>query len=255
VAVNLAAALRRKGRRVAVIDADFSLGNVDVLLGLTPTWNLGHLLAGDKTVPEVLLTLPNGTRVIPSGSGSRDMSALTTRQLSRFMTAMQELSADHDYLLIDTAAGLSDNVIDVITLADRVLVVVAPEPAAIVDAYAMIKVLTLADPARDIGVLVNGAIDAGQATDVFRQLDVAATHFLQRRLRYYGVVTHDPAVQDAVFAQQTVVDLRPQAAASICFQRLAARFTEPAVPNAGVLMFPPRPTAAPRRDPGGPLCA
>lgn len=255
VTVNLAAALRRKGQRVAVIDADFALGNVDVLLGLTPTWNLGHLLLGAKTVPEVLLSLPTGVQVVPSGSGGRDMTSLTTHQLSRFMTALQELGADHDYVLVDTAAGLSDNVLDVITLTDRVLVIVAPEPAAIVDAYAMVKVLTLSDPAREIGIVVNDAADADQAADVFRQLDIAATQFLQRRLRYYGFIPHDQAVQDAVFAQQTVVDLRPQAAASVCFQRLATRFTEPAALHKGVLMFPPRPAAPPRRDTGGPRCA
>lgn len=255
VTVNLAAALRRKGQRVAVIDADFALGNVDVLLGLTPTWNLGHVLAGDKTVPEVLLTLPNGMQVLPSGSGSRDMSALTTHHLSRFMTTMQEMATEHDFLLVDTAAGLSDNVVDVIALADRVLVVVAPEPAAIVDAYAMVKVLTLSDRNRQLAVLVNGASDAEQATDVFRQLDIAATHFLQRRLHYYGFIAHDPAVQDAVFAQQPVVELRPQAAASLCFQRLATKLIEPASANKGVLMFPRRSAPMPRPDAGGPLCA
>jgi flagellar biosynthesis protein FlhG len=259
VAINLAAALRRKGQRVAVVDADFALGNVDVLLGLTPTWNLGHLLGGDKTLPEVLVTLPTGVQVVPSGSGGRELTTLTSRQLSRLITAIEDMTATHDYLLIDTAAGMSDNVLDVLMLAERVLVVVAPEPTAIVDAYALIKVLTLTDSSKDAGILVNGAEDAEQAANVFRQLDVAATHFLQRRLRYYGYVSHDDAVGDAVLAQRPVVEHRPQAEASLCFQRLAVKFIQPAAPAAkGILMFPPRPAItgpAQRPDNEGPLCA
>ena len=261
VAVNLAAALRRKGQRVAVIDADFALGNVDVLLGLTPTWHLGHLLGGDKTLPEVLMTLPTGLQVIPSGSGARELTTLTSRQLSRLMGLLEEVGASHDYLLIDTAAGVSDNVLDVLVMAERVLVVVAPEPTAIVDAYALVKVLTLSDRSKDVGILVNDAEDADQAANVFRQLDVAATHFLQRRLRYYGCITHDTAVQDAVLAQRPVVEHRPQADASLCFQRLAAGFTNPTATPKGVLMFPTRqhPGLAPSERSEsrgeGPLCA
>jgi flagellar biosynthesis protein FlhG len=257
VAVNLASALRRQGRRVAVVDADFALGNVDVLLGLTPTWNLTHLLGGDKTLSEVLVTLPTGVQIVPSGSGSRELTTLSSPQMRRFSILLDDMARDHDYLLIDTAAGMADNVMDVLVLSSRVLVVVAPEPTSIVDAYAMIKVLTLADPGKDIGIVVNDAADAEQAAHVFRQLDIAATHFLQRRLRYDGHVAHDPAVHDAVIAQRPVVDHRPQSRASMCFHRLASRFTKPTRPaGPGVTIpFPPRGSFIGAEGSEGPLCA
>jgi flagellar biosynthesis protein FlhG len=126
-----------------------------------------------------------------------------------------------DFLLIDTAAGVSDNVVELLLSAQRVLVVTSSEPSAMVDAYAMIKVLTANDQAKEIALLVNGTRDGDEAEMVFRQLEVATSRFLQRELRYFGFVPFDPAVREAVLVQRPIVDHRPQSPASRCFRMLA----------------------------------
>jgi flagellar biosynthesis protein FlhG len=223
IAINLAVALARLRHRVAILDADFALGNVDVLLGLAPRHHLGHLLAGEKDIRDILVEGPGGVRVLPASSGLRELSALSPRQWDRLNAGLQELQGELDFLIVDTGAGISNNVIDVLTSVERVMIVTSPEPSAIVDAYALLKVLTLVDPARDTGVLVNGVRDAGEADLVFRQLQVAATRFLHRRLLSFGHVAHDPLVRDAVLLQRAVVDHHPQAPASRCFRLLANR--------------------------------
>lgn len=223
VTVNLAVALARLGNRVAILDADFGLGNVDVLLGLAPPLHLGHLLTGEKTIQEIIVPGPLGVQIIPASSGLRELTALTPSQWDRLNEGLASISGELDFLLIDTAAGISDNVIDLLITSQRILLVTSLEPTAVVDAYAMIKILTVADASKEIGLLVNGARDASEADLVFRQLDTAATRFLQRRLRYFGFIASDTAVRDAVLVQRPIVDHLPQAAASRCFRILASR--------------------------------
>ena len=223
VVINLAASLARFGHRVGIIDADFGLGNIDVLLGLTPAFHVGHVLTGEKNIADIAIQGPLGVTIIPAGSGIRELTALNAVQWRRFHKIIQAVSAELDFLLIDTAAGISDNVIDLLRLAERVLVVTSYDPAAIVDAYAMIKILTTAGGKNDIGIVVNAARDADEAGLVFRQLDIAATKFLDRGLRFDGYIVTDPGVREAVLGQRPIVDHLPQAPASRCFRMLASR--------------------------------
>ncbi|MEQ1870979.1 MAG: MinD/ParA family protein [Vicinamibacterales bacterium] len=223
VVINLAASLARLGHRVGVIDADFGLGNIDVQLGLAPEFHLGHVLSGEKTLEQITVVGPHGIQIIPAGSGIRALTQLGKDQWTKFEAMVREISEDLDYLLLDTAAGISDNVIELLLLAERVVVVTSFEPAAVVDAYAVIKIVSGVAPAKELGIVVNASRDGDEAAQVFRQLDVASSRFLNRRLRYLGFVVHDSAVRDAVLGQRPVVSHVPQAAASRCFRVLASR--------------------------------
>jgi flagellar biosynthesis protein FlhG len=223
VTVNVALSLARLGYRVGIVDADFGLGNVDVMLGLTPQCHIGHLLLGDRGLSDIVMTGPLGIQVIPASSGLQSLTTMTSSQRTRLHEALDAFRAGLDFLLIDTAAGISDNVIETLRLAERVALVTSLEPSAVVDAYATAKVLTQTSPATEIGVVVNSVRDGDEAALAFKQLDIAATRFLGRSLRYYGFITEDRAVRDSVLLQRAVVDHQPQAAASRCFRILASR--------------------------------
>jgi flagellar biosynthesis protein FlhG len=255
VAINLAVSLARLRHRVAILDADFGLGNVDVLLGLAPTAHIGHVLAGEKQIGEILVEGPRGVQVIPASSGLKQLTALNDGQWDRLAGALDELAEDFDFLIIDTAAGISGNVIDAVRIATRALVVTSLEPTAVVDAYAVIKLLSSTDPAQEIGLIVNNARDASEAQLVHAQLEVAAARFLKRRITYYGFIAHDPAVRDAVLVQRPIVDHLPQSAASRCFRILASRLSGTgATPASGLRLVTPLPAAAPA-SPETPQCA
>jgi flagellar biosynthesis protein FlhG len=248
IVVNLAVALARLRHRVAILDADFGLGNVDVLLGLAPTAHLGSVLAGEARIADILVDGPAGVKVIPSGSGIRSLTALNAAQWERLQDALDDVEDTVDFLLVDTASGISDNVIDMLAFAERVLVVTSIEPTAVVDAYAVIKLLSLANSLREIGLLVNNAQDATDAQLIFAQLEVAAQRFLHRKLTYYGFIAHDPAIREAVLMQRPIVDHQPQSAASRCFRLLAARVAGTPAPDVRTLRLVTKAGPAPSSE-------
>ncbi len=223
VAINVGVALARLGYRTGVLDADLSLGNVDVLLGLSGEYHLGHVLAGQRSLREVALTGPQGLQVYPASSGMQALSGLTAAQERALAAAIRDIRPSLDFLLLDTAPGISEGVFQAIALADQVMLVASMEPAGLVDAYATVKVLTARSATKEIGVVVNGVVDANDAQLAYKQLDTASDRFLKRSLRYLGYVSRDPLVQDAILVQRPIVDHNPQAPASRCFRVLASR--------------------------------
>jgi len=223
ISVNLAVAMSRLGHDVGLVDADFALGNVDVFLGLAPEQHLGAVLTGARSVSDITLTGPSGIRVILASSGVRPLTTLDDQQWRRLVGAMDEAGQALDFLFFDTAPGISDNVLDIIGLADYVVVVTSYEPAAIVDAYAVIKLISVAAPAKPIGVVVNSARNPDEGSIVFRQISTAAQRFLNRSLRYDGYVPEDRSVRDSQLAQVPLVERESGSPASRSIRRLACR--------------------------------
>jgi len=260
VVINLAVALARLGHRIGILDADFGLGNIDVMLGLTPTVHLGHFLTGERTFEDIVVEGPLGVRIIPAGTGIRALTSLTGEQWKRLAGILKQASDGLDFLLIDTAAGISDNVIELLLMAERVVLVTSFEPTAVVDAYAVVKILTGAKPSTEIGIVVNAVRDGNEANLVFRQLDIASSRFLNRGLRFYGFVVHDSAVRDAVLVQRPIVDHLPQSGASRCFRILASRVAGLASGGGPGLRLagrdePPPDDDGPKPDAEAPKCA
>ena len=223
VVANLALGLSELGKKVVVLDADFGLANIDVLLGLTPRFHLGHVLFGNKTLTEIMVQGPKGIRIIPASSGLQKLSELTLQQRTHLVESFADLDQELDFFLIDTAAGISHNVIHFLLSAQEVIVVSAPEPTAIVDAYAVIKIILAEDHSKDVRVLVNSVERAEEAEEVFHQINSVVKRFLNREIVYTGHIERDAHVLQAVRSQVLVAQRFPEAPASRCFRALALR--------------------------------
>ena len=221
VVANLAASLTEMGKKVVILDADFGLANVDVLLGLTPRFHLGHVLFGKKRLTDIMVEGPHGIRIIPASSGLQCLAELSLEQRNHIVQGFADLEGDADYLLIDTAAGISSNVVHFLRAAPEVVVISAPEPTAIVDAYAVIKIILADEPNKTIRVLINSVADEEESRDVFRQINSVVKRFLNREVIYLGHVEKDPHVLQAVRSQVLVTHSHPTAPASRCFRKLA----------------------------------
>ncbi|NWG13358.1 MAG: MinD/ParA family protein [Acidobacteria bacterium] len=230
---NLAVALSELDRKVVVFDADFGLANIDVLLGLTPRFHLGHVLFGNKSLTEIMVQGPNGIRIIPASSGLQRLSELTSEQRNFLVESFADLHSDTDYLLIDTAAGISRNVIHFLLSAQEVIVVSAPEPTAIVDGYAVIKIILKEEPSKTVHVLINSVQREEEAREVFAQINSVVRRFLGREVDYLGHVTKDPCVPQAVRSQVLVTSQFPEAPASRCFRQLARALMHQETVSAG----------------------
>ena len=226
IVANLGFALSQLGKKVLILDADFGLGNLDVLLGVAPKYNISHVIRGDKTIEEILEEGPGKIKILPAASGIQELTQLTHDQKMQFFTHLDRLIDDMDILLIDTAAGISSNVMDFNVMAHEIIVVVSPEPTSITDAYALMKVLSLKYAEKSCKLLVNQVASPREAQDVFRQLDLVTDRFLDIRIDYFGCVLRDDNLTRGVKHQRLVSDLYPESKASRCFSELAKRMSK-----------------------------
>lgn len=202
ITVNLAIALSELGLKVIILDADFGLANIDVLLGIIPQFTLADIIHSRKNILEVLSDGPNNIRFISGGSGVEELVRLEKSQLERFVNNIALLDKLSDVILIDTAAGLSDNVMRFIMAADEVLLVTTPEPTSITDAYALIKMVSNRDREKVIKVVVNKAESINEANDILNKLSLVVEKFLTLRLHPLGYILQDETVIKAVKLQQ-----------------------------------------------------
>ena len=226
VVANLGYALTRLRKRVLVLDADIGLANLDVLLGLTPKYNLQHVLMGKKTISEVVVSGPGGMKILPASSGVQELSHLDKAQRLCLLSELNELHDETDVMLIDTSAGISSNVMYFNLAAQDILIVVSPEPTSITDAYAMMKVLSIKYSVNHFKLLVNSAKSAQEAKGVFHNLSLVTQKFLNLSIDYWGYVPRDEYMVKAVRQQRALIELYPESPASKCFFDLAEKVCE-----------------------------
>ena len=247
VSVNLGVALCKLGRRVTLLDADLGLANVDVLLGIKPRRNLSDVLAGAATLAEVVVPGPCGLRIVPAASGTQAMVQLGAREHAGLISAFSEIAHQMDVLIVDTAAGISDEVISFLVAAQEIVVVVCNEPTSITDAYALIKVLNSQYGIARVRVLANMVRTPQEGKSVFAKLVTVTERFLDITLEYAGFIPFDEHVRRAVQRQRAVVDAYPSAKASQSFMELARevdRWPVPAAPRGHLEFFVERLVAA-----------
>ena len=221
VATNLAIELALSGKRVTILDADLSLANIDVLLGLRPRYNLNHVIQKEKSLMDVMVRGPHGIQVIPASSGIQSMADLPEDQLNHLTGQFSLLERQCDFLLVDTAAGISDNVLAFVHAVDEVLIVTTPEPTAYTDAYALIKVLLEGDVPGKLGLLVNMAQSRKEARNAAEGIIMISQKFLQVGIKDYGYILRDPEVPRATRRQEAFTLYNPMCSASRSIRSLA----------------------------------
>jgi len=221
VTSNLAIALAKQGNRVCIFDADTSLANINVVMGLTVEHTIEHLLTGERTVDEILLAGPEGVMIIPAASGIAECANLDQDQRRRLVSALESLENCFDYILIDTAAGIGDSVLYFVQSAQYAIVVISTEPTSLTDAFALLRVLRRRNYERPVYVLVNMALNYANSMEVFKRFEAAVKKYLNMKIHYLGYITEDKAIRASVSAQRPVLLQHPEALASRCFTTLA----------------------------------
>jgi flagellar biosynthesis protein FlhG len=221
LAVNLALAFAQAGQQTCLLDGDLGLANVDVLLNLHPRHSLRDVVTGGKSLDDIVLTGPAGLRVIPAASGVEALANLTAPARRALSARLQELGSLADVAVLDTGAGLSRLVLSLVTAADEALIVTTPEPTALTDAYAMIKVLTHRRAGLPLSIVVNVADSAAQAREVHGHLDQITQRFLHRVVPLAGWIPRDECVERAVREQRPLALYFPYARATEAIHGIA----------------------------------
>lgn len=223
--LNFALQLQMLGYRVLVFDADIGMANIDVLMGAMPKYNLYHLLKREKTIEEIVCRGYNDLQYVAGGSGFNDLMTLTGDELSYFTEQVMSLSESLDFILFDTGAGLSKETFTFITAADETIVVTTPEPTAITDAYALIKMVHARSPEVGFRLVINRVTDRTEGQQTADKIRVVANRFLKLEIPLLGTIPDDANVSKAVKRQIPFSALYPETAAARELRDMAVRYS------------------------------
>jgi flagellar biosynthesis protein FlhG len=220
---NLAIEMARCGRRVLLIDADLGLANVDIVLGVSPQATLAEVLRGEKRISEAIVSGPAGVKILPAASGVVEIAHLSAEERLLLLTELDSLDEEFDVVLLDTGAGISENVLFFASAAQEIIVVAIPEPTSMADAYALMKVLGARHAARRFRLVVNMVKSAEEGRSVYARLSEVASRFLDVSIDYLGHVLQDPSVRRAVTQRRPLCLAYPDSPASRAINGLSKR--------------------------------
>ena len=213
ISVNLAIALSRLGNRVIILDADFGLANVEVMLGIRPQYNLADLMFRGKSLTDIITEGPANIGFISGGSGIQELTNLTRDQIVYLIQKLVELDERADIIIIDTGAGIADSVLEFVAASSEVLLVATPEPTSITDAYALLKTLnrkTDVSLENTVIKMIANRIDTYEdGKELYDKLSLVVSKFLDIRLEFLGSLPQDSNVSKAVMRQKPIMDLYP----------------------------------------------
>ena len=224
--VNLAIALSGLGKRVLIIDADFGLANVDVMLGVTSRYDLANVVRGEMHIRDVILKGHGGVQFISGGSGVLDLIKLSEAQLAHFVDSLLQLEDIADIIIFDTGAGVTDNILRLIRSSTEAIVVTTPEPTAIMDAYALVKIMRQAEDLPLVRLLVNKAYSPSEGRDTLNSFLRIANRYMQLEIDPLGYVLQDNAMSRAVRLQSPILVSFPKSVAAQNIQQIAAKLCD-----------------------------
>jgi len=231
IAANLAVNFAADNKRTLLIDADLSLGNLDVLLNINSKYNISHFVSARKSLEQITHTTPEGINVICGASGLESLNHLPEFQKQRLLKELTELQKEKDIIILDSAAGISQSVVAFCLASDQTLVVTTPDPTAMTDAYAMIKVLVKNNYEGNISLVVNMADSKAEGKKVYRQIANVASRFLDRDIYEAAILLKDNKLASSVKMQKPVTLAYPKAHITYSLAALAAKLDSPVTPR------------------------
>lgn len=225
ISVNLAIQLSRLGKRVVILDADFGLANVEVMLGIRPEYTLADMMFRGKSIQDIITVGPGNIGFISGGSGIRELTNLTGDQVRSLVHMLNALDEIADVIIIDTGAGISDIVLELVAFSTEILLVATPEPTSITDAYALMKTLRRREDFipknASIKMIGNRTVSEEQGWELYQKLKVVVDKFLGIQLEYLGMIPQDDHIQKAVMKQQPLSLTYPNAPSARAIMELA----------------------------------
>lgn len=219
---NMAYLLSSMRKSTYILDADLALGNIDIMLGMVPKFNIRDLINGTKSMSDIIVDGPFGIKIIPATSGISEFSNLSMDEKNILLSSFQDIP-DYDFLLMDTSAGISSNVVYFNAISQDVFVIITPDPASLTDSYATIKVLNRETGRRDFQIIVNMVRDEKEALDMYKKILLVTDRFLNISLDFVGYIPLDKNVNMAIKKQRLWAENFPETYATKALMQICNR--------------------------------
>lgn len=212
--VNTAYALALSGKKVLILDGDLGMANVDIMFGVKSNGSILDVLKGEKEIEEVILQVAPNISVIPGGSGLVELSRINSFERRAIVDSISQLEYKYDYLLIDTAPGITDNVLYLNAAAQVCSVVINPDPSSFADSYALIKVLNQEYKETKFAIICNQVRDEVEGFSLFNRFNDVVNRFLCIGLDYWGSVPQDALIKKSTQNQRIILRHEPNSEAA-----------------------------------------
>ena len=230
LSVNLALQLCKEGKKVVILDADFGLANVEIMLGIRPQYNLADLIFNNKSIEEIITEGPMGVGFISGGSGVQDLVNLDKEKLKKLIAKLVKLDSLYDVVIIDTGAGIADSVIEFVLSSPEVLIVVTPEPTSITDAYSLLKAVNrkkeFKREQKSIKVVANRVDTAEEGQEIYDKIKVVVSKFLNIELEYLGYIPLDKQMVTAVLEQKPISIYNSESESSLRIRNICGKLLD-----------------------------
>lgn len=219
---NMAYILSSMGEQTYIFDADLSLGNIDIMFGMVPRFNVRDLIDGKKSITDVVVEGPFGIKIIPATSGVSEFSHLTMEERQIILSSFRQLP-EYDFLIVDTSAGLSSNVVYFNAISEDIFIVVTPDPASLTDSYAVIKTLRKKTGQKTFNIVANVVKDEAEGLDIFRKITTVTDRFLDVYLNFVGHIPADSNIGVATRKQKLWAEHFPETSATKALTKICDR--------------------------------
>ncbi len=226
LALNLSLELCAQGKKVILMDGDLGMANIDIMLGLVPKYNLYHFICEQKSLKDIILDGPLNLKIISGGSGINELANLRDDELNRLLREIGRLDGEYDYMIVDTGAGISNNVIRFLLAADDVIILTTPEPTSLTDAYGIVKSITVYGYTGDILLVVNRVRKESEGILVGQKFKLVSNKFLGLDIKILGHILHDPQVEQAIRRQRAFIQLFPRTTAAQNISNIAEKLLD-----------------------------
>ncbi len=228
IVVNIGLALQQAGKDVLILDADMGMANVDVLIGMTSQYNLGHVLKNKCELEDALMEGPEGLTVLPGASGVDQFTNIDMSQVERLLKLSASIEKNYDFILMDIGAGAHQGVVNFIRAADEIMITLTPEPTAVMDAYSLLKILSNYEVASSLNLVINQVESETEAENVSKRMKNAIEEYLDMELDTTSYVPYDSVLPKSVRQQKPVMKLYPNSRSGKAFSRIADKLLQEA---------------------------
>lgn len=226
IALNLAIALNRRGRRALIVDMDLGLANIDIMLGVKTRHDLTSVINGKMELMDIIETGTENVKFISGGSGVDTLLNLSSEQIQRIISGLLCLKGVADTIIFDTGAGINQNIIRMVCASNATWLVTTPEPTSIMDAYALIKTVNKEQKQPQIQLIVNKATNEKEAYAALNGFIQIAGKYTDMDVKALGYMLMDENMMRAVKKQEPALISFPKSKASVNIQALADRFIQ-----------------------------